>query len=481
MSTTMKTTPTSRVRFGLARTDITPPVGIYHRMWGAARHDQATGVHRPLTAEVMVFGPMNESPSPHIRVQLDLVGLGTEQVMDLRQKVADACGVPADHVLITFSHTHAAGLLTPDRYQMPGGELIPPYLQRLASNLEDACRRALAGMQEAVVTYAFGRCDLAANRDYWDDANDLYACGYNPDAPADDTVLVARITGPSGQVMATVVNYACHPTSLAWENTLISPDYVGAMREEVEQVTGAPCVFALGACGDLGPRHGYVGDTAVADRNGRQLAYAALSALSSIGPPAQDFHYTGPVVSGATLGAWAYAPLSEERLEQASHFSGITTTVDLPLKPKPDSAQMEADLALWEARRREAEERGDAKEAHDASARAERARRWLSRLSNLPEGATFPFRFSALRMGDAVWVTTSGEPYNLIQTELRRRFPDYAVLFSPLAGGVMQVAYLLTEDRYGKGLYQEEPSILASGCLEALIEAVAACIGKLVD
>jgi hypothetical protein len=39
--------------------------------------------------------------------------------------------------------------------------------------------------------------------------------------------------------------------------------------------------------------------------------------------------------------------------------------------------------------------------------------------------------------------------------------------------GDFQVAYLLPSDRYGKGLYQEEPSIPAPGCLEILVEAVA--------
>lgn len=43
---------------------------------------------------------------------------------------------------------------------------------------------------------------------------------------------------------------------------------------------------------------------------------------------------------------------------------------------------------------------------------------------------------------------------------------------SPLDSGV-QVAYLLPEDRYGKGLYQEEPSLLARGCLERLLAAIA--------
>src|SRR4051812_32293050 len=43
MSTTVVEPPTSILNFGHARVDVTPPVGIYHRLWGAARHDQATG------------------------------------------------------------------------------------------------------------------------------------------------------------------------------------------------------------------------------------------------------------------------------------------------------------------------------------------------------------------------------------------------------------------------------------------------------
>jgi hypothetical protein len=46
----------------------------------------------------------------------------------------------------------------------------------------------------------------------------------------DDTLLVGRIVDSSGQHSATIVNYACHPTTLAVENDLISPDYLGALR-----------------------------------------------------------------------------------------------------------------------------------------------------------------------------------------------------------------------------------------------------------
>ncbi len=313
MSTTLHPIPTSRLRFGLGRVDITPPVGIYQRMWGAATHDRASGIHRPLTAEVLQFKPLDGDDPGMVRAQIDLVGIDATRYAQWAQIVSEAANVPQDRVVITFAHTHAAGMMTPDRVSLPGGELIPDYLAEVEAKLRQATVTAVATLQIATITYARGRCDLAANRDYWDDTEKLFTCGFNPDAPADDTVIVARVTDAGAQTLAVLVNYACHPTTLAWENSLISPDYIGAMREEIERQTGAPCVFLQGACGDLGPKQGFVGDTRVADWNGRQLAFAALSALASMGAPATDYVYTGPVISGATLGTWAFQPLSPIR------------------------------------------------------------------------------------------------------------------------------------------------------------------------
>jgi hypothetical protein len=472
MSTTTVATPTSLLRFGRARADITPPVGVYHRMWGAARHDRATGVHRPLFGSVMALGRREETAPAMLRVHVDMVGLAKEQHKTLTRLLSEAADVAPEQVAIIYSHTHSGGVFRRDRMAMPGGELIAPHLERVGVSLADACRQAIATMQPATISYAAGRCDLAANRDYWDEARHGYVCGLNPDSAADDTVLVGRVTDAEGRTIAVIVNYACHPTTLAWENTLISPDYVGALREVVERESGAPCIFALGACGDLGPRHGFVGDPAVADQNGRQLGYAALAALASLGPPQTDFRYVGPVISGATLGVWAHEPFSAERREQASLFSGGARTVELPLKPRPDEAQLNEDVARWESRQREADQGGDRVAARDFGARAERARRWLGRLADLPIGSTVPFPYSVYRLGDAFWVTSDGEPYNLVQRELRRRFPQHPVLFSPLDGG-QSGAYLLPVDRYGAGLYQEEASSFAPGCLEMLIAAIA--------
>src|SRR6185369_3121662 len=173
--------------------------------------------------------------------------------------------------------------------------------------------------------------------------------------------------------LATIVNYACHPTTLAWENALISPDFPGAMREVVEGTTGVPCLFLQGASGDLGPREGYVGDTAVADRNGRQLWFAALSALTALPAAGTHFRYTGPVVSGATLGAWAHEPLPASDAERKKLWQLWRWRELLPYRPgQPTAQQVETELKQFQTDENAAQAVGDTKRAADCRAMSER-------------------------------------------------------------------------------------------------------------
>jgi hypothetical protein len=435
-------------------------------------------VHRPLVADVVTVSSLSGTDVGFVRAFIDGVGLTEVQDERIRRHMAQAASVPLDCIDITYSHTHSGGVFWPDRVALPGGDLIEGYVNALSQHLVDATKESVLRVQPVTITYGKGSCAMAANRDYYDDEFGGHTCGFNPDAPADDTLLAGRITDAGGNMIATMVNYACHPTSLAWDNTLISPDYPGALRAEVERVTSAPCIFAQGACGDLGPRWNYSGNPQVADRNGRMVGLSALAILETLDPPGTDFRYLGPVISGATLGAWDSAAQDDKHIAASERFAGGSFTVDLPLKPAPDRATLEDQLRNGERMSVEALARGDTIGGRDARARAERARRWLARIDLLPTGTTYAFPFSVYQLGDAVWVTTGGEPYNVLQVELRRRFPQLTVLVSPLAGG-RAAAYLLPLDRYGKGLYQEEPSSLAPGCLEQLIEAVAARIAAL--
>src|SRR5258707_1706048 len=99
-------TPQSRCRFALAWADITPPVGIYHRMWGAARHDRAMGVHRPLRATVAVFEsadvPASSPETRQILLALDHCVLGAVEHEQLVSHIAQASGQAKETILVVF-------------------------------------------------------------------------------------------------------------------------------------------------------------------------------------------------------------------------------------------------------------------------------------------------------------------------------------------------------------------------------------------
>src|SRR5262249_6197042 len=161
-------TPQSVCRFGLARCDITPPVGIYHRMWGAATHDRATGVHRPLTATAMVLQAANEPPGSDTEITLLAVDhclLWAAEMDELLQSLSRQTNLPVERFLVAFSHSHAGGLIDKSRAHLPGGDLIAPYLDDLAKRLVTITQEARGAVLLATLTYAHGLCTMAAQRD----------------------------------------------------------------------------------------------------------------------------------------------------------------------------------------------------------------------------------------------------------------------------------------------------------------------------
>lgn len=478
-------TPQAVCQFGLARCDVTPPVGIYHRMWGAASHDRATGVHRPLTATAMVFrdpeATKDSLASEQILVAVDHCLLWAPEMNELLDSVCRQTDIAREQIAVTFSHTHAAGLMDRTRKHLPGGDLIAGYLEALASNIARVIGEARDRVEQAVLTFGTGRCPLAAHRDYPDPWTGQIVCGFNPKGPTDDTVLVARLTSDDGQLLAVLVNYACHPTTLAWDNTLISPDFPGAMRYLVENAIAAPCVFIQGASGDLGPREGFVGNTEVADRNGWQLGHSVMAALETLPPPLTRFVYQGARISGATIGTWGHDPLDELSIKKLGRWQVRRLTIDLPYRSELRSLEENnRELMSWQEKERAARARDDEAQAADCRAMVERMTRWRTRLEVLPPGKSFPFPVVLWQTGKVIWVSVEGELYNVFQRTLRQRFDGHAVVIATLMNG-SRCSYLPTADTYGKGIYEESIAVLAPGCLEQLSEKVAGAIQEMLS
>jgi hypothetical protein len=444
-----------RGRIGVAQADITPPVGIYARSWGAAKHDVAEGIHRPLQLTCVTFASESDPNNPLVLVGLDLM---TWRTREDERSVRDAIfeRVPDEsRVMFCLTHNHAAPSARRDDATKPGGHLIEPYFQLLRDAASGAFHKAHQHATSATLTWAYGQCDLATNRDLSEPGGKRVVCGFNPEVRADDMLLVGRITSNDGHVLTTIVNYACHPTTLAWENKLISPDYVGAMRELVQSHTHAPVLFLQGASGELAPAEQYTGDTSIADRHGRRLGHAVLSAMEAMPAPGKALTYAGVVESGAPLGVWKQmdAPVS-------TTLAARQVMVELPLKPMPSLAELEAQ---WQ---RESDP-------------VLKERLWRKRAvrRTVGDGATTQMPLWIWRLGDSFLVGHPNEAYSLLQTSLREQLKPHAVAVMNLVNG--SAGYLPPADLYDRDIYQVWQSPFARRSLETLIEAAKATIASL--
>jgi len=476
--------PQSRCLTGVSSGDITPPVGMYHRMWGAARQDLSTGIHRPLKQITLLIAPPDSDDVAQdglLFIGLDHCLLGKSDLAGILDPVVESFGIDRSRIVVFFTHNHAAGLLVHDRFTLPGGDQIPGYFSDISKSLVASAAVAIKSAQAATIVYGQGTCNLATHRDYFDEAAQRYVVGFNPDGFADPTVMVGRIHADSdGRTLGTVVNYACHPTTLAWDNTLISPDYIGAMRECVEGATDGPCLFIQGASGDIGPQEGFVGDTAVADRHGRTLGYAALSILESMPQPGRSFQYTGLVESGATIGIWKWQDISDERRQAISQWTAHETILPLSYRPDlPRQSELKNDQEIWTTVLHEAEAANDTERAALARTHLERITRSFFMIEGLTDGDTYPYPIRIWCLGDVIWVALNGEHHNVLQTQLRERFPDRMIIVGTIADGSL-VWYLPDRKSYGKDMYQEGVSTLQEGSLETLIAAVGDAIEKIV-
>ena len=81
---------------------------------------------------------------------------------------------------------------------------------------------------------------------------------------------------------------------------------------------------------------------------------------------------------------------------------------------------------------------------------------------------------------DAPWLDVQGESYSLLQTELRRRFPEKIILIATIAAD-WGASYLPPRELYDTGIYQETIAVVAAGSLEQLIESITQRVSALLS
>jgi len=226
---------------GVARVDITPPIG--HEMGGyAARKHGSTGIHDPLYATVLVIESGDNSLA---LVTCDLRSFVSTRVGNLAKQ---QFGIK--NTLIDVSHDHSGPLTW---------ELRGPWYAQAEDKMVEAIGEAKRALFPATVQISTGKIYLGHNRRkivdgkgvmWWRNAEEL------PSHPVDPTVNVLQVKDEQGKTRAVLVNYACHPSVLGPQNYEYSADYPGAMKRTIEsQIPGATALFIQGAAGDINPYH----------------------------------------------------------------------------------------------------------------------------------------------------------------------------------------------------------------------------------
>lgn len=439
--------PSLRARIGVSRWDITPDLDVCAKNWGAAKHWFATDVHRRLVGSALAIGSM-QGDAPLLMMSLELGWWRSRRDGDaLRKAVLDAVGLPESNVIIHLTHTHAGPVLDSDAPAEANPETARAYLATLAERCAAGAREAVVAMKPAAVLFRQGRCSLATERDFIDPANPKrFLTGFHPGAKADDALLVARVFDDGGQTLATLVNYACHPTTLAWDNQLISPDYPGVMREFVESDTKAPCLFLLGACGEYSPAEQYTGDVSIAEQHGHELGHAVLATLEPLRTGCSHLRYDGAVESGAPLATWS---ATAQPANESVH--AVMREVELELKPDlPTLAEIDALLAK-----------------KPAGFEYERLLRKRRVRMSFTEASTSVEKIWIWQLGDAVLCGIPFEGYAALQLELRAAFPTKTILMMNIANGIL--GYLPPAPLYDHDLYTVWQTPFARGSLERVI------------
>jgi hypothetical protein len=261
---------------GVARVDITPPLGVPVGCW-AACNALAQGAMEPLIAQAVVLSDGEQSAAI---IATDLVFAGAELAATVRANVSALTGIPASAISVHASHNHSAPSLA--RGSTIGGLPDIPAFVRYADLLGD--------LLSGAVYAAWRRLEPAAIGSAMVSTPGLRGNRVDRTRAVDDSLTVIRIDDSTGAPLLAFVSTAAHPICVGGTTVMWDAEYIGPLREVVESASpGVECVFLQGCAGDLAPFDWWFGDYEASphgyecrDRLGRAIGEAAAELLPTI-------------------------------------------------------------------------------------------------------------------------------------------------------------------------------------------------------
>lgn len=445
---------------GTGRSDITPAPGTPQGGWGAQTHQRGVGSDLPLYATALV---LQDSEKAAAIIDVDSIGFDAAWTLRILDAVSALTRLPREHIRLSCTHTHSG----PNTFRIPviteGRDMIMEYLEALPLKISGAVWQAQRNLRPIRIGAAFGACEFNVNRRLRL-PDGRVVIGRNADGAVDRTVRVLRIDDKDERPVATIVHYACHPTTMAWQCQYATPDYPGMAKKVVEEQIGGTCLFLQGATGDIGPKRGFTGDLGVYRKFGKLLGLEAAKLAVSIETLPRHERLTGLQESGATIALYEDEVVEPESatFDVCSHF------LQLPLKQFPAPEIAEAEAAGLREQLNRLRSNGTEIEIREATAKATQAGMRADRALWYHGKTHIDWQLQGIRLGSIALICIPGEPFTEISQEIVRRSPFPDTLFSGYSNGGF--GYIPVRSAYPEGGYEVESSPFAPGAAELIIE-----------
>jgi hypothetical protein len=280
-------------------------------------------------------------------------------------------------------------------------------------------------------------------------------------------VLVVRLDSAEGKPLATLVNYACHPTIMGPLNRLITPDYPGAMKRVVEHAVGGKCLFLQGSAGDQGPLQGFQANTKVYRNFGAILGHEVAKVALGLNNVPSKSNFREIIPSGAPLGMYdtEFATLSSLPLRV------LDKEIPVPLREGlPERKAATEKLEFWKSKLKSAREKADQSAITEAIYMARRADIQLRMADDFGGKTSAGVRTHFIAFGDIVLIGCNIEPFCEIGVEIKKCSPFPVSFMSGYTNGRM--AYMATAEEWPKGGYEVENSPFGQEAAEVLSQNI---------
>ncbi|MDR3639284.1 MAG: neutral/alkaline non-lysosomal ceramidase N-terminal domain-containing protein [Isosphaeraceae bacterium] len=236
-------------RAGAATTNISPWIGL--SVNGGMTDRTVEHVHDELHARAVV---LDDGTARIAIVVCDSCATPREVVAEAKRRILAQSKIPADHVLISATHSHTCPTATPTFQSDPN----PGYQRFYATRIADAVQQAVNNLAPAKIGWGVGRNDQQVHNRRWrmkpgtippdpfgrttDRVKMNPAPGsadlIEPAGPIDPDVSVVSVQAKDGRPIALLANYSLHYVGGTGPGH-ISADYFGAFADRVQELLKA--------------------------------------------------------------------------------------------------------------------------------------------------------------------------------------------------------------------------------------------------